>query len=401
MTNCFFANLVTWKDPNLSAAFLTAGNLGVLILLLSGDAASWVLFALVFGVLPIGLIARLTGLDQQVRSYLTRAPADQDKSTPSYYESHIVSQLTSIGLIRVGVYFVILARLFDMVGVAGTIWVVGNTVMLVPMLLWRFGPVAVEELQSRVNIGGLSKMVSSSVHSGLDTIASFGPMAPAVSGGILAFLAVIIASYLATSSTLLVANMTLIGYGLILTFALLPLSVVERSVTALVPSASAIETMSDRVQLTSVCKRITDLVMWNNYKNSVIAFASLYVFYFISKFVGVVIPLALGTGCFAAFTLTPTTLKEKALAELDKTIQQVRTSVVGPIQSVIGTPPKASTPAEAAAPSSPASSPLVVSPGLEKHVQPVSPRSSPKKSPKSPKSQAKETVKEVHPLGDE
>ena len=82
---------MTWKDPNLSAAFLTAGNVAVMLLLLSGDAASWVLFGLVFGVLPLGLVARLSGFDQSVRETLARSPTPVGSSSvqSSYFESHI------------------------------------------------------------------------------------------------------------------------------------------------------------------------------------------------------------------------------------------------------------------------------------------------------------------------
>jgi hypothetical protein len=373
MTNCFFTKLVTWKDPNLSAAFLTAGNVAVILLVLSGDAASWVLFGLVFGVLPLGLVARLSGFDRTVRDTLARSPtpvgSPSDQS--SYFESHILSQLTSIGLIRLGVYFVVLARLFDVLGVAGTIWIVGNTAMLIPLALTRYGAIVVKEVRNRIQIEKTLIIVKSTARSVSATIGSFGPMAPAVSGGLVSFLAVIIASYLATSSTLLVANMTLIGYCLILLFSILPLSVVEKTLASLVPSSETIQTVSERVKLSLVSNRALDLVLWDNYKNSVVAFSCLYVFYFISKYVGVVVPVALGTGLFAAFTLTPTILKEKAYAEIDKTMNKVRESVVAPIQSVIRTPPRESK-----------------SPDLSPRSAPSSPRKSqsPKKSSNTPRS---------------
>jgi cytoskeletal protein RodZ len=97
-------------------------------------------------------------------------------------------------------------------------------------------------------------------------------------------------------------------------------------------------------------------VLWENYKNSVTAFAAFYGLYFVSSYIGVVVPVALATGLFVAFTLTPSTLKEKAFAELDKTIQQVRTSVTSRISL---TPPL---------------------PEKEKEDEPSSPRSA-KKSP--------------------
>ena len=377
MTSCFFTKLVTWKDPNLSAAFLTAGNLAVVLLLLSGDAASWVLFGLVFGVLPLGLVARLSGFDQTVRDMLVRSPSpagSAQQQSQSYFESHILSQLTSIGLIRLGVYFVVLARLFDVLGVPGTIWIVGNAAMLIPLALTRYGPIVVKEVRDRIQIEKTVSLVKSTARSVSTTIGSFGPMAPAVSGGLVSFLAVIVASYLATSSTLLVANMTLAGYVLILLFSILPLRVVEKTLASLVPSSETVQSVSERVKLSLISNRALDLVLWENYKNSVVAFSCLYVFYFISKFVGVVVPVALGTGLFVAFTLTPTTLKEKAFAEIDKTMTKVRESVVAPIQSVIRTPPRAR------------------SPSMSPKSGAGSPKRSPKKAPQSPKTSPRAAV---------
>ena len=93
MDKCFFTKLVTWRDPNLSAAFLTVGNVVVALLLASGDALSWLLFALVFGVLPLGLAARLTGYDQNLR----RMPATPLGETVAH--SHLCNQMSPAGLI--------------------------------------------------------------------------------------------------------------------------------------------------------------------------------------------------------------------------------------------------------------------------------------------------------------
>lgn len=352
-SGCFFTKLVSWSDHNLSAAFLTAGNFIVLLLLLSRDAISWFLFGLVFGVLPLGLAARLAGMDKNVRMSLS--PKSSGSNTPSYYESHIVSQLTTVGLIRLGVYLVILATVIGWLGIPGALLVLGNAAMLLPLAYMKYSPLVVQQVKA-VHLDKLAGLVKQSIQTGFETIADFGPMAPAVSGGIVAFLAVIIASYLATSQALLVTNMSLLGYGIIITFAVVPPSVVEKLVSSVIPSPAVVEKISDRVHLSSAIRRITDLVLWENYKNSVTAFAAFYGLYFVSSYIGVVVPVALATGLFVAFTLTPSTLKEKAFAELDKTIKQVRTSVTSRISL---TPPL---------------------PEKEKEDEPSSPRSA-KKSP--------------------
>lgn len=377
MANCFFTKLVTWKDPNLSAAFLTAGNLGVLLLLLTGNALSWALFALVFGVLPLGLIARLTGADLNVRKSLSRRPSTDEGSVPSYYETHVVSQLTPVGLIRLGVYLVLASRLIELVGIAGALLLVGNVAMLLPLAYIKYSPIIAAQIRL-IHLDKLLELVRSTIGSFVETIASFGPMAPAVAGGLLTFLSAIIASYLATSSALLVANLRLTGYIVILVFSIVPIALIEKSVSAIIPSASVVDKITERVQLSTATKRVTDLVLWENYKNSVIAFASVYGFYYVSKYIGVMIPAALAMGLFVAYTLTPSTLKEKAFAEIDKTIGKVRESVVGPISNLVKTPPPQS-------PKSP-----------KHHSPPASPKSG-KKSPKKSQPQSPRAAKPDSP----
>jgi hypothetical protein len=333
-----------WKDPNLSAAFLTTGNLVVLLLVLSGNALSWVLFALVFGVLPLGLAARLTGADKSFRESLTSSSGPSSgSSTPSYYETHVLSQLTTVGLIRLGVYLVILANIVGFWGIPASLLLIGNAAMLLPLGYMRYQPIVMQQIKI-VRLDKVAGLIKGSLESLFNTIAAFGPMAPAVFGGLLAFIGVIISSYVATSTALLVGNMRLAGYAIILTFAVVPPSLVEKTVTAFVPSPAVVEKIIDRVQLNAAVRRVSDLILWENYKNSVLAFASLYGFYFVSKFIGVIVPVALGTGLFVAFTLTPSTLKEKAFAEIDKTIQQVRESVTSRISLTPPLPEKEQVP---------------------------------------------------------
>lgn len=327
MDKCFFTKLVTWRDPNLSAAFLTVGNVVVALLLASGDALSWLLFALVFGVLPLGLAARLTGYDQNLR----RMPATPLGETVAH--SHLCNQMSPAGLIRAGVLLVVAANLVSVLGVPLAIGVAGNGVMLLP-LAWRmYSPLVINKVK-QLPVDQVVGLVKATVQQGTDFVGSFGPMAPAVAGGLAATIAVLIWSYLATSRLMLVANMKLIGYAIILLVALLPVSVTERAAKALIPSEATMARINETVRFKTIVGRATDLVLWDNYKQSITAFAILYGFYFVSSYIGVVFPLALTAGSFVAFTLTPTTLKEKAFAEVDKAFQQVRQSVAVPLQAV-------------------------------------------------------------------
>ena len=327
MEKCFFTKLVTWRDPNLSAAFLTVGNLVVALLLVSGDALSWLLFALVFGVLPLGLAARLSGYDANLR----KLPATPLSDASSH--SHLSGGVSSAGLIRAGVLLVIAANLIAALGVPLAIGLAGNCVMLLPLAWIKYSPVLLAQLK-QLPIEQLLKAAKALARTGTDFIGSFGPMAPAVAGGIAATLAVLIWSYLATSRLMLVTNMKLVGYSVILLVVLLPVSATERAIAAIVPSAATMEKVTETVKFKTIMGRVMDLVLWENYKQSVTAFAVLYGFYFVSSYIGVVLPVALATGSFVAFTLTPTTLKEKAYAEVDKALQQVRQSVEGPLRGL-------------------------------------------------------------------
>ena len=393
--SCFFTKLVTWKDPNLSAAFLTAGNLVVLLLLLSGNAISWALFGIVFGVLPLGLVARLTGSEKNVRRSLSPRPSSTDGTTsgPSYYETHIVSQLTPVGLIRLGVYLVLASRLIEVVGIAGSILLVGNALMLLPLGYIKYSPIVAAQIRM-IHLDKLLSLVRDILGTVVETIASFGPIAPAVAGGLLAFLLVVISSYLATSTALLVANLSLAGYAIIVVFSVVPLSMIEKAVGAIIPSPAIIERLTERVQLSTATKRVTDLVLWDNYKNSVIAFASMYGFYFVSKFIGVMIPVALGIGLFVAFTLTPTTLKEKAFAEIDKTIGRVRESVVAPIANIVKSPREG----KASPPASPKNKRAAAKPDSPTRAREETPaKASPKPEPAAAKPDSPTRAGEVSP----
>lgn len=326
MKECFYSKLITWKDPNLSAAFLTGGNVLVFLLLVSGNAlAAWIQFVVVFGLIPLGFVARLAGFDKQL-SELARPGTPHEKAR-SYYESHFHSQLTGFGILKIGVYLIVSAKLVSKLGIPLMIGLVGNACMLTPLLWEKHGLTLMTSFQ-KLPVNKVVKWIETASNSGIDAIAAFGPMAPAITGGVMVFFAVIIASKLAASTALLVANMKFIGYLMVLTCAFAPAEIIEKTVLSISPSPATVERFSKAAHADEWIKRATELVLWENYQASLSAFLFLYLFYYISSFVGIALPIALGAAAFVSFTLTPSVLKEKALAEVDKMVKQVKEGVI-------------------------------------------------------------------------
>ena len=326
MGECFYSRLTLWRDPSLSAAFLTGGNLLVVLLLVSGDALAWLQFFLVFCVMPLGFIARLTGLDR----YLSEisAPASPHERARSYYETHVYSQLTGFGFLKFGVYLVVTGVLIASLGIPVLIGLAGNLVMLAPLLWEWYGAQAIDQVrQIEVPVINTIESAKKIFKTGIETVESIGPMAPAVSAGLAVFVAVIVVSELVQSTALLVANLKAVGYVMILVCAFTPISTLENLIKIATPSPSAVEEYSKSVHADEWIKRATELVLWENYKASLSAFVSLYAFYFISSLVGVAVPIALGAAGFVGFTLTPYVLKEKALAEMDRLVEKVKERV--------------------------------------------------------------------------
>ena len=320
-TECFFTKLITWKDPSLSAAFLTVGNAFVLLMLLSGDALSWLQFLVVYAVLPLGLVARLTGFDQSIR--LTSSSSAKVRT---YYESHCFSQLQGIGLVRLGVYLVVVAQLVAMFGVPLMVGIVGNTVMLVPLIWSQFGPLMMSQAKN-IPIEAIAGQAKSAYVSGLDFVASFGPLAASALGGVSTFLAVILLGHMLSSEFVLVFTLRLVGYGLVLVFALAPAGIADKAVAAVVPSPERVESSTRSIKVADYSSQIRNIVLWENYGHSITGFVAVYCFYFVSSFTGVTFLLALGAGVFVCFYLAPTVYKEKVAGELDRMIALVKTKM--------------------------------------------------------------------------
>lgn len=324
MKECFYTRLVEWKDPNLSAAFLTGGNALVLLLLVSGNALAWVQFFIVFCLIPLGFAARLAGLDKHLAELVR--PGSPHEQARSYYESHIYAHITAFGLLRLGVYLLVGSQLIARLGIPLMVGLVGNLVMISPLVYNKYAHrVLVSIRVPRVDvIAAWSKSVFTAT---ADSIAAFGPMAPAIAGGLIVFILVIVLGHVASSTSILVANMKLAGYLAVMVCAFSPVDLIERFVRTITPTPATIEQYSQAVHADEWIRRVTELILWENYRASLLAFVSLYCFYYISWYVGVALPIALGCSGFVAFALTPGAIKEKALAEMSKVVNQVKANV--------------------------------------------------------------------------
>ena len=356
MSNCFFTNLITWRDPNLSAAFLTVGNAVVLLLLLSGDALSWLQFLIVYGVLPLGLVARLTGMDRMIR-FSNSASAAKARN---YYEVHVYSQIQGLGLIRCGVFMILVAELVSYVGVPLMIGIVGNALMLIPLLWEQYGQIVIAQAK-QIPVKQAIDSAKDVYTLGFNTIESFGPLAPSAVGGLVAFITVVVSAQVFTADCLLTWGLRTSGYIMVGLFSLLPASISERIIAVVVPHPERVETATKSMNVNDWTSMVKDVVLWENYPQSITAFICLYTFYFISSYTGVGSLLGLCAGVAVAYHLAPTVYKEKAAAEVNKVVKQVKARIPTPPRSV-------SVPVAPAKPVSPKATP--VSP----KATPVSPK---------------------------
>jgi hypothetical protein len=326
--NCFFTNLITWKDPSLSAAFLTVGNAIVLLLLLSGDALSWLQFVIVYGVLPLGLVARLTGLDRSVR-FSNAASAAKARN---YYEVHVYSQIQGLGLIRCGVFMILIGELVSYVGLPLMVGIVGNSVMLIPLVWEQYGRVAMDQAR-QIPLKKAADSVRDIYTVGFNTVESLGPLAPSAVGGLMVFMGFVVCAQLFSADSLLTWGLKTCGYIMVGLFALLPASISDKIIAVVVPHPEHVETATKSMNMNDWTSVVKDIVLWENYPQSITAFIVLYSFYFISSYTGASSLLALCAAVGVAFHLAPTVYKEKAVAEANKLIKEVKARIPTPPRS--------------------------------------------------------------------
>ena len=290
---CFFKDLTSWKDPSLSAAFLTAGNLVVLVSMFAADPFAWVQFFIVYGLLPLGLVARLGGLDKPILSACTR-------------NSHVhLGGCDALNLMKIGIYCMFASRIVDWIGLPLLVGLVGNCVLLGPIVCKEF---PARRLRSWVEEGrylGIEK-----IHQGIEFIYNLHVLAASVFGGVFACVCVFVLSVLIDS--LIVNALAVIGYLLILCFGLFP-QIGGWLVAQLQPRISTVD-----------MSLVWDVILWENYSVSISVFVCMYAFYLVSSFVGAWTLVAVLTGSGVAVWLMPMAVKEKWALLLDRQVLRVR-----------------------------------------------------------------------------
>lgn len=297
MTNCCFTKLVTWKDPNLSAAVLTIGNAIVLLGLFATDPLAWAQFALVWGVLPLGLVVRVAGLEKY---FGTRSIVAVSQNV-----LHHVELSSSASLIKAAIYLLILSRFVDLVGFALALGIIGNALMIAP-LVWEL---YAKSMVDHVSAFSLSP-VKRTVKEGYEKIASLGTFAPAIFGGLNTFIFILFVSNLCSS--LLGYLLSIAGYSLLLCGAFDINIEFESKMTFL----KKFET-SEYFEITR------KIILWDNYPKSIATFVALYAFYFVAAFTGTGLLVAAIAGSAVAMHLVPSVLKEKASIEIQKRVETI------------------------------------------------------------------------------
>ena len=239
--------------------------------------------------------------------------------------SHLCSGLKTSNLfwIKVAFYLVLVAKLIQLFGVPMMVGISGNSLMVAPLVWTHYGRSLTAHLRS-IPVHHLQKLAVDSYHQSVEIVASFGALAPSAAGGFGAFIAVMLLSNLLSIDSILVTTLLVVGYSLIVCFALLPEDSIEYVVGRAVPSAETVSRISSTFQLGQCAQFAKNIVLWDNYQNSISAFIVLYTVYFVSSFTGLGFLLAVVAGSAVAVHLAPAAMKEKAGLEIQKQIATLR-----------------------------------------------------------------------------
>lgn len=303
--SCFFKRLVTWEDPNLSASFLTVGNLAVAFLLFSANVSNWVLFLIVWGVFPLGLAARIGGFEKQLSF------KSAESAIAHHYKGHIAEKSSAQNIIILGVYLIIVAKLVSLFGVVMMMGIVGNAVLLGPMVVKQL-----REKLGQVRVHGVSmESMIQKTNEGLSytsaLLTSLHPMALPGAVGASVFLGVLLLGEFVTSQLFLVSCLSIAGYVVVLSVVLLPASVVASVRDRFIPSEKSVTSVMGSLEASKRMHEVTRLFLWENYPRSIAAFIAVYSVYVVSSLVGVVPVIALVVAIAATIANTPTAVIEK------------------------------------------------------------------------------------------
>jgi hypothetical protein len=305
MSTCFFKRLINWEDPNLSASFLTVGNLAVLFLTFSSDVSSWLLFLVIWGVFPLGLVARLGGFENQV----TVRPAED--ALANHYKEHVFGSVRNTHKLLVGgVYLIIVSELMAMFGIVGMIGIVGNAVLLGP-LLWKKIKPHLNEVKRSVSVSKIRDSVGGKVGEVETKLVEVHPMALPGAVALVVFTLFYTVGEFVTSKSFVVGSLALVGYLVVIACVLVPEEGLQYFRRHLVPAPEKIDKTFHAVEANKWFNQIKAIVLWENYPKSIVAFVTLYTIYFGASFTGIIFVGAVAAASAAAYSNTPDSVKEK------------------------------------------------------------------------------------------
>ena len=300
LTKCVFKKICSWEDANVSAAVLTAGNLFVLFLL-NENPIAWIQFCLIFGLLPLGLAARVFGFDSQIRERVSGISG-------SMFVSHGTrNKITASEVIRMSVGMICAARMISVFGFPLTLGIVGNLVMLVP-LVWSY----VDTEQITATSETVKKSAQESTKMLVDILHGVHEMLMPVIAGLLTFITIV--GIGKVSDSIFVALLSLVGYTFLLGIAIAPETVTSGRIVSLIGSSPMTKVYEPTLR--KVGYMVTSLVFWESFTHSVAAFLGLYAVYVISAFTGLAFVVALVGGLTVTFAASPSVVREKFEAEL-------------------------------------------------------------------------------------
>jgi len=307
-TKCVFKKICSWEDANVSAAVLTAGNLFVLFLL-NENPIAWIQFGIIFGLLPLGLAARVFGFDTQLRNRLSGLSGGM-------FMSHGKGKdvKDSSDLIRVSVAMIVSSRMISQFGLPLTIGIVGNTVMLVP-LIWSY--VDMDQLKMVMTNG--RKQLEDTGKSLGDMMHGIHEMMVPIVGGLMTF--IVIVGVGKAVDTIFVTMLGLVGYGLLFAIAAVPETVMSgRLVSGMGKSSMTIVYGPEMKRFGSI---VNSIVFWESFTRSVAAFLGLYGVYVVSSFTGLAFVVGSLGGLTVTFATSPSIVREKLEAKLTFLVTQV------------------------------------------------------------------------------
>lgn len=309
-SKCVFKKICGWEDANVSAAVLTAGNLMVLFLL-NENPVAWLQFAIVFGLLPLGLAARVFGFDSTLRGKM---------SSLGIFAGHgkTREETKSADFIRIAIGLIVAARMISAFGLPLTIGIIGNLAMLVP-LVWSY--IDMKQVKTTLEnfkneVGKVVELVAEKAHQ-VDAM-----LVPILVG--LAFFMLII-GFGKIVDTLFVALLGFAGYGILLAVAVAPESLTSGHLGSRLEAASW--TKMYEKEFNKVVTVVNSVVFWESFTRSVAAFLGLYGVYVVSSFTGLAFVVACLGGLTMTFSLSPEIVREKLEARLNALVSSVEAKV--------------------------------------------------------------------------